>query len=85
MSENVLGSRAEIRAEHFSDSRTISARLGFRSDKRTIFGLGSAVGRTDHQILSECAPLVLDVLAETHRFDRGEEQMAVLLDDQVPF
>ena len=53
LSEKVLGSRAEIRAEHFSDSRTSSARLGFRSDKPKIFGLGSAVGRTSQRFLSE--------------------------------
>ena len=35
-----------------------SARLGFRSDKPKILDLGSAVGRTEEEILSECPPLV---------------------------
>ena len=43
----------ESRAEQFLDNRTNSARLGFRSDKRKILGLGSAVGRTNQEFLSE--------------------------------
>jgi len=35
-----------------------SARLGFRSDKSKILDLGSAVGRTKQEILSECRPLI---------------------------
>ena len=35
-----------------------SARLGFQSDKPIILDLGSAVGRTEEEILSECPPLV---------------------------
>ena len=34
-----------------------SARLGSRSDKPKILDLGSAVGRTEEEILSECPPL----------------------------
>ena len=35
-----------------------SARLGSRSDKPKILDLGSAVGRTEEEILSECPPLL---------------------------
>ena len=35
-----------------------SARLGSRSDKPKILDLGSAVGRTEEEILSECPPLI---------------------------
>ena len=35
-----------------------SARLGSRSDKPKILDLGSAVGRTEQENLSECRPLI---------------------------
>jgi hypothetical protein len=56
LSEKVLGSRAESRAERFSDNWTI--RLGSRSDKPKILDLGSAVIRTQQENLSECRPLL---------------------------
>jgi hypothetical protein len=48
----------ELRDEpsRFSDN---SARLGFQSDKPKILDLGSAVGRTEEEILSECPHLEL--------------------------
>ena len=57
LSEKVLGSRAERRAEPIFGQLDNSARLGFRSDKPKILDLGSAVGRTEEEILSECPPL----------------------------
>ena len=43
-----------------------SARLGSRSDKPKILDLGSAVGRTEQENLSECRPLFLTLSENFH-------------------